>query len=142
MKILALDYGVKNIGLALTDVEGNFAFAYDTLRVETQNFASLQKIIADLKNICAKEKVEKIIIGLPVQLSGENSSATVAVFEFVKQLEQGIGLPVETIDERWSTMQAHKISRDRSRPVRANNIDALSAQILLQGYLEKIRITN
>lgn len=140
MKILAIDYGTKNIGLALTDVEGNFAFAYNTLRVETRRGASLQnslsKTISDLKNICVKEKVEKIIIGLPVQLSGENSSATVAVSEFVKQLEQGIGLPVETIDERWSTEQAKKLDNQN-----LNNIDALSAQILLQGYLEKTSST-
>jgi len=138
MKILALDYGTKNIGLALTDDEGDFAFAYGTVSAETQNFASLQNAIDKLKTICQKEKVEKIIIGWPTQLSGIASTSTLAVSEFIKKLEEGIGLPIETIDERLSTMQAQKSA---SGGKNSTSIDALSAQILLSGYLEKISST-
>lgn len=139
MKILAIDYGSKNIGLAMSDDEGRMAFAYKTLRVKTQDFSSWQKIISDLKKICQQEKVKKIIIGMPLWLTGDKSQTTEVVFEFAHQLEKGIGLKVETIDERWSTIEAYKnkISRDRSRPVLKHSLDALSAQILLQSWLEK-----
>lgn len=134
MKILAIDYGSKNIGLALSDDEMKMAFAYATLRVKTQDFSSWQKIITDIKNICQIERVQKIIIGMPLWLTGDKSQTTEVVFNFARELEQGTGLKVETIDERLSTVQANKLENKN-----AKNIDELSAQILLAGYLEKIK---
>ena len=138
MKILAIDYGSKNIGLALSDDEQKIAFAYKTLNVGAYrntplpNNTRIQKIISDIKNICEIEKVKKIIIGLPLWLTGDRSKTTELVFDFARQLEQGIGLPVETIDERLSTVEANKLENKNAR-----NIDELSAQILLAGWLEK-----
>jgi len=139
MKILAIDYGSKNIGLALSDDEQKIAFAYKTLNVGAYcntplpNNTRIQKIISDIKNICEIEKVKKIIIGLPLWLTGDRSETTEKVFEFARLLEQGTGLPVETIDERLSTVQANKLENKNAR-----NIDELSAQILLAGWLEKM----
>jgi len=158
-KILAIDYGTKNIGLALSDDEGKIAFPYKTLKPgchsrESGNPENLfcdkprfidprlrgddkkrnritEKIISDLKNICKIEKVEKIIIGMPLFLTGDKSKTTEKVFDFARALEREIGLPVETIDERLSTIQAKKLENKNAR-----NIDELSAQILLQGYLD------
>ncbi len=121
MKILAIDYGTKNIGLALSDDEQKLGFAYKTIN----NFL-------ELKNICEKEKVEKIIIGLPINLSGTKTKSTEMVFNFIKKLKKELDLPIETVDERLSTVEAEKIKTKKQK-----NIDELTAQILLQSYLDK-----
>ncbi|PIP29694.1 Holliday junction resolvase RuvX [Candidatus Kuenenbacteria bacterium CG23_combo_of_CG06-09_8_20_14_all_36_9] len=142
MKILAIDYGSKNIGLALSDDEQKIAFAYKTLNVGAYcntplpNNTRIQKIISDIKNICEIEKVKKIIIGLPLWLTGDESATTKRVIEFARELEKGTGLPMETVDERLSTVEANKLFTLGKK--KADNIDELSAQILLAGWLEKM----
>ncbi len=122
-KILAIDYGTKNIGLALSDNEQKLAFAYKTI-----------SDFLELKNICNQEKIEKIIIGLPINLSGAKTKSTEMVFKFVKKLKQELkNIPIETVDERLSTEQASKLENKNKK-----NIDELSAQILLQSYLDNL----
>ena len=133
MKILAIDYGTKNIGLALSDENQKIAFPFATLQgASRDNNEAFLKVMKDIKNICKLEDVKKIIIGMPVGLSGEKTSTTELVFEFIKELEKYMEIPVEEIDERLSTMQAARLENKNAR-----NIDELSAQILLQSYLDK-----
>ncbi len=134
-KILAIDYGTKNIGLALSDDEQKFAFAYNTIKSQKSKVKSqkLGKIISDIKNICKIEKVQRVIVGMPINLSGDKTKTTEKVFEFVKELEENLTVPVEVEDERLTTVQASRLKNKTAR-----NINELSAQILLQGYLDKI----
>ncbi|MBU4360430.1 Holliday junction resolvase RuvX [Candidatus Parcubacteria bacterium] len=125
-KILAIDYGTKNIGLALSDDEQKLGFAYKTI--------NNNKIILKLKNICEAEDVEKIIIGLPINLSGAKTKSTEMVFNFVKKLKKELNLPIEMVDERLSTAQALRLENKNKK-----NIDELSAQIILQAYLDSAR---
>lgn len=133
MKILAIDYGTKNIGLALSDDSAKFAFAYGTLKTSGKTKLAEQKIIEDLRNICEVENAGKIVVGLPLGLSSQNTGSTEKVFNFIKELEDQINLPVTTEDERLTTVQASKLGNQS-----AQNIDELSAQVLLQSYLDKI----
>jgi putative holliday junction resolvase len=138
MKVLAIDWGEKNIGLAMSDDDRRLAFALTTLTVETCHGASLQKklkIVEDIKKICTLEKVERVIVGMPIGLSGNNTKKTEEVFEFVKQLEAELDIPVETEDERLTTVAASKFENKNAR-----NIDELSAQILLQGWLDRVNV--
>lgn len=137
MKILAIDYGTRNIGLALSDDEQKFAFPYNTLTVSRQQLTvnTLDKIIKDIKNICQLEKVKQIVVGLPLNLSGDKTKTTDVVFKFVKKLEENLDVPVEVKDERLTTIQASHLLNKTAR-----NIDELSAQILLQSYLDKINL--
>ena len=133
MKILAIDYGTKNIGLAMSDEDRKIAFPYATLRGASRDKSvAFFKVIEDIKNICKTEEVEKIIVGMPVNLLGDKTTTTELVFEFIKELEKNINISIEEIDERWSTMQAARLENKNAR-----NIDELSAQILLQSYLDK-----
>jgi putative Holliday junction resolvase len=132
-KILAIDYGSKNIGLALSDDEQKISFPYSTIRVETRHASSLQnveKAISDIEEICDKERVEKIIIGLPINLAGEKTSTTQQVENFILVLKNNLSLPIVTIDERLSTEQAHKLGANKK------SADEVSAQILLQSWLD------
>lgn len=125
MKVLAIDYGTKNIGLALSDDTQKLAFVYTTL--------DQKDIFSKLKDICEKEGVEKIIVGLPIGLSGRDTEITKLVKNFVNNLKSNLkNINIEIIDERLTTVQASKLENNK------NNIDELSAQVLLQAYLDKI----
>jgi len=132
-KILAIDYGTKNIGLALSDSGRRLAFPYNTLSVQCQSVQCQDRVISDLKKICLLEDVERVVLGMPLNLSGEKTKMSEEVFGFSKKLEEELDVPVEVEDERLTTVQAQKLANKGSR-----NIDELSAQILLQSYLDKI----
>lgn len=132
MKILAIDYGARHIGLALSDDEQKFAFPYNTLTVNNKQPAINNKIIEDIKSICKIENVERIVVGMPINLSGEKTKTTEMVFNFVKELENELNMPIEVEDERLTTVQASRLENKNSR-----NEHELSAQILLQSWLDK-----
>lgn len=121
MRILGIDYGTKRIGLALSD--------------ETKTLAREWKIVspkdfwAQLPRYINDQQVEKIVIGLPLSMSGEYSKKTNEVEEFAKQLTNRISLPVELVDERLSSVMAEGIAGNKEQ------IDSLAAQIFLQNYL-------
>jgi len=121
-KILGVDYGTKNIGLAISDDLQKQAFAYDTLRMSA-------KLISGITQICADEKIDKIVIGLPISLSGNYSAKTEEVVQFIHLLEATTKLMVETEDERLTSVQAHRLQS-------GHKIDEASAQLILQQYLD------
>ena len=123
-KILAIDHGSKNIGLAISEPESKISFAYKTL--------SPSDFFSQIKEICNSQKVSQIIIGLPINLSGSKTQSTQKAQDFINKLKQIIDLPVTTVDERLSTVQASKLENKTKK-----NVDELSAQILLQNYLDK-----
>ncbi len=121
-KILAIDYGTKNIGLAISDQRQQQAFVYGTLRMS-------RKLFDKIKAICVKEMIDKIIIGLPLGLHGEYTDKTNETIYFSEALEKQIGLIVETQDERLSTVEALKLNDGQGR-------DESAARIILQQYLD------
>ena len=125
-KILSIDYGTKNIGLAMSDDEQKLAFSYKKLVISDQ-----LSIIRDIKNVCQIENVKRIVIGLPINLSGAKTATTQAVLAFITELRKNLTIPIETVDERLSTVQAYKIGANKK------SADEVSAQILLQGWLDK-----
>ena len=162
MKILAIDYGTQNIGLALSDDSQKLAFTYSTLKPDTKYIAPCKepeeasqkrvnkRLAFEIDEICKKEGVEKVIVGLPINLSGGATSTTQQVKDFIKELKNFLDISVETIDERLSTVQAEKIYPVKStkggfasqkfhrvKNKKNKNIDEISAQILLQSYLDK-----
>ena len=132
MKILAIDYGEKRIGLATGDSGSKVAFSKGII----ENSAQIYK---KLNNFCKKESIEKIIVGLPLSLSGEDSAQTKQTREFILCLEQQINIPVELIDERLTSVQAGKMFKDRkprtrASTVRGRHIDDVAAALLLEQY--------
>ncbi|MDD5290185.1 MAG: Holliday junction resolvase RuvX [Patescibacteria group bacterium] len=135
MKALSIDYGTKNIGLALSDDEGRIAFAYATINQQpttSNKQQTIDKVIEDIKKICELEKVETVVVGMPLGLSGRDTEKTKEVWGFVKNLQENLKIPVETEDERLTTVAAGHLENKNAR-----NIDELSAQILLQGFLDR-----
>ena len=121
MKLLAIDYGEKRIGLAVGDSGSKIAFSRGII----QNSAHIYE---ELKKFCVKESIEKIIVGLPLSLSGEDSEQTKGTRVFAERLHQEIGAPVEFIDERLTSVQAQKLHPEKE------HIDDLAAALLLEQY--------
>lgn len=136
MRIVAIDYGKKRIGIAITDNNKTIAYPYKT--VETKNtFENTAMAILD----ALKDKlfeIEKIIIGLPLLLKGGFSAMTKEVEEFVKILKTKTNIPLKFLDERLSSAQAEKILKEElklNRKKRAKQIDPIAATLLLQNFL-------
>lgn len=136
MRILCIDVGDKNIGIAVSD-EGNLiARGLGTIKLK-------EDFVERLKEIIKKYNVGKIVYGLPLKMDGSFSVQTEKTMAFISKLKQEIK-DVEFIpfDERLTTSIAEKflISADLSRKKRKRYIDKLSAQIILQNYLDSLNV--
>lgn len=122
-RILGIDYGEKNIGLAISDTEQRQVFVYDTLKMS-------KKLFKEIKGICDKELIDAIVVGLPLGLKGEYTTKTEETIFFVNELELITKLPVDIYDERLSSAEADKTGSFNKR-------DEEAARIILQAYLDK-----
>ncbi|MGH3023218.1 MAG: Holliday junction resolvase RuvX [Gaiellaceae bacterium] len=124
MKVLALDYGSARTGVAVSDPSGTVARP-----LEVVERAASEAGIARLLELARRERVEHVVVGLPVTLRGEHGLQAEETERFVERLRAATDLPVETFDERFTTALA------RSAGGRAAE-DALAAAHLLTGYLQ------
>jgi len=131
MRILCLDMGERRIGVAVSD-EGQM-LARGLGRIERSGSEVLK-----IKEFAAKYEVESIVYGLPLRMDGSMSAQTEKTVAFISKLQSEISLPFIPFDERLSSRQAETIllQADLSRRKRKKHIDKLSAQIILQNYLD------
>ena len=131
-RMLGIDFGMKHIGLALSDLTQLIAFPLKTIRA----LHSLEQT-ADL---IARELVEidTIVLGLPLLLSGKDSSITYTVRCFATILKAKSNLPLVLWDERLTTVQVERILKQDNvkRRKRARYLDTMSATLILQAYLD------
>lgn len=131
-KFVAIDFGLKRTGLAITDDSNLFAFGLETV--------DSTKLMSTLINLVSKEKISKFILGEPKQLNGENNSVTENVYLFKTALEKQFPLiEVILVDERFTSKMAFQTMIDgglkkKQRQDKAM-IDKISATIILQTYL-------
>ena len=137
MRILGLDIGTKRIGVAISDESCTIARGLGILE---RNGKEINKI----KEIIEKYNIEKIIYGLPLRMDGSISGQTELVISFISKLKNEIKIPLKEWDERLSTKNAETIliQADISRKKRKKLIDKLSAQIILQNYLDSKTLEN
>ncbi len=134
MKLLGIDYGEKRIGLAMSDDLGKFAHEYNVL----ENWNN-EDLIDYLRQLIALEGVDKVVIGLPVKLSGEETEKTEEVREFGSMLENCLNTEVIFEDERYTTkmvdnvLKEMKISQREARKKK----DMVAAKYILQSYLDR-----
>jgi putative Holliday junction resolvase len=135
-RILALDYGTKRVGVAVTDPLQIIANGLTTIPEK--------EIWRFLAEYFAKEKVECVVIGYPVQASGKGSESLRVINPFIKKfIKDYPDIPIELADERYTSKIAHQtmISGGLKKKDRQNKnmVDTISATIILQGYLERRR---
>mgnify|MGYP006188591283 FL=1 len=133
-RILAIDYGIKRTGLAVTDEFQIIASGLTTVPSET--------VISFLKGYFSKENVCKVLIGEPKQMNGQPSESTPIIEKFVKEFsEQFPEMKIERVDERFTSKMAFQTMIDSglSKKQRQNKglVDEIAATILLQDYLTR-----
>ena len=131
-RILAIDYGIKRTGLAVTDELQIIAPGLTTVPSE--------KVISYLKDYFSKENVSKVLIGEPKQMNGQPSESTPIIEKFVKEFsEQFPEMKIERVDERFTSKMAFQTMIDSGlkKKQRQNKalVDEIAATIMLQDYL-------
>jgi putative holliday junction resolvase len=135
MRILALDHGTKRIGVAVSDELKIIASPLEFIPAEP--FADF---LARLREIVREKEVELIIIGMPRNMDGSYGPAALKVQAFVAVLKNALAIPIKTLDERLTTVQAQRflIQGNVRREKRKEKVDKMAAAILLQSYLESL----
>ena len=134
-KIVALDFGTKRIGVAITDDLNIIASGLDTV--------SNENIISFLKNLTSKNKIDIIVIGKPLQKNNQPSEVEFEILKFINVLKNNFPLiKFDRYDERFTSVIAKKVILESGiKKVKRRNkslVDKISATIILQSYLEKI----
>jgi putative Holliday junction resolvase len=134
-RILALDYGTKRIGVALSD-----ELRWTAQPLETFERRTLERDIAHIVSLVGSHDVGTVLLGFPLQLDGREGPAIQAMREFSTRLEQGLSVPLVLWDERMTTKAAEDllIAADVSRKKRKGAVDRVAAAILLQSYLASL----
>ena len=134
MRILALDHGTKRIGVAISDELKMIAQPREFILAEP-----FVDFLTRLKEIIRSKEVEMILVGIPRNMNGSYGPAALKVQEFVAVLlNETIGVPIQTWDERLTSAQANRflIEADVRRSKRKEKVDQTAAAILLQSYLD------
>jgi len=135
-RILAIDYGTKRTGIAVTDPLRIIATALET--VETSG------LIEFLKKYFQREGVDEVVIGMPKQMNNQDSETAPAVRKFVELFKNTFPeKPRSLADERFTSSMAHRTMIDggmskKDRQIKGN-VDKISATIILQSYMESKR---
>lgn len=130
-RILAIDYGRKRIGLALSDELG--ATAQPLLTIQRTN---RRDVIRRLREICAKHGVAQIIVGHPLHMTGEAGEMAAEAASFAMRLSKELGIETELVDERLTTWEARQTMTETKSRRKGEPIDAIAAAVLLRDYLE------
>ena len=132
-RALGIDFGTKRVGLALSDRSNMIASPYKTL-----NYVSEKDLITQLETIISKNDIEILVLGLPINMKGEDTMQTTKVRNF-KEILSTLQIPIVFEDERLSSVSAinslmlQNVKTGHNKP----EIDKTAAAIILQQYLDK-----
>ena len=137
-RIIALDYGQKRVGIAVTDELQIIANALTTV--------NSNEIVSWLKNYITAENISSIVVGKPMQMNYTDSESEKFITQFLKSLKKNFpDIPVIRVDERFTSKMAFRTMIDSgiSKKQRKNKelIDTISATIILQSYMETLNTT-
>lgn len=130
--VLGIDLGAKRIGLAISESDIAFPAGYLASHGRAADLAALDALV--------KERgIARVVVGLPVHLSGRPSEGSEAAERFARELAERTGVPVDLLDERWTTRAAERSLAEskRGRRRRREAVDSVAATLLLRTYLEQ-----
>jgi putative Holliday junction resolvase len=132
MRYLAIDYGTKRTGLAICDQA-------ETITSPLTVIEGQKQLLKKIKEIIAKEKVNAVVLGLPLNMDGTESSQTKFVLKFAEQLKSHLNIPIHLHDERLSSFGAQQklYEANLTRGKRKKRLDAVAAADILESFLEK-----
>ncbi len=132
-RILAIDYGKKRVGLALSDPTRTLASGLPTLVRRPK-----QPLPEAIRRLVAQHEVTEVLVGLPLDVDGTAGERAREVERFTEALRARLSIPVTLIDERLSTVRAYEVLRERGKKAKAGkaHVDRVSAALLLQSWLD------
>ncbi len=136
MRILAIDYGQKRIGLAVSDPLG-----FTAQGIETIPNLNKKQVMTALLIICKDQQVAEVVIGLPVNMNGSLGVKAAEIMSLIPLMEKELNLPIRTWDERLTSRAASRlmIEQGLSRKRQKEGSDRLAATLILQMFLESRR---
>jgi putative holliday junction resolvase len=135
-RVLAIDYGRKRLGLAISD-----ALRVTASPFATWNRSSRRRDLAKLRTLCREQEIKLIVIGWPLQLGGTRGEMALEAARFAERIKAELGIPVELVDERLSSWEAQETLADTaagkpgSRGRKRERLDELAAAVILRDYL-------
>ena len=138
MRIMGLDYGSKTVGVAISDALLLTAQGIETIERKEEN--KLRRTLARIEALVKEYEVEKIVLGLPLNMNDTVGERAEKTLEFKSMLERRTGLEVILWDERLTTVEAEQILIESNvrREERKKYIDKIAAGFILQGYLDSL----
>ena len=132
-RILGIDYGLVRVGLAVSD-----PLRLTAQPVGTVKASSTDNLISEIETVVTDKRVQKIVVGLPLNMNGSEGPAAEGAREFASMLIDRLNIEVVLWDERLSTVRAERVmlEADLSRKKRAKRRDTIAAQFILQNYLD------
>lgn len=132
-RILALDFGTKRVGVAISDPLKLFAKPYSVIPN-----TGLKDILKALQDIISEQSVECLVIGMPYAIDGSHTPKTTETEDFVIKVKESLTIPVFTWDERYSSQEAEAELKQmgKSWQEARQMVDAMAAAMILKSYLE------
>jgi putative Holliday junction resolvase len=132
-RILAIDHGVRRIGVAVGDTETGMAFARAAIHRHGESAD-----VHEIGRLASSEGVNRIVIGLPRNMDGSEGGQATVVRSFGARLAESVGLPVTYMDERLSSWAAEQELRGAGKAAdrRSGALDSAAARLILQEYLD------
>jgi putative Holliday junction resolvase len=134
MRIMAIDYGLKRVGIAITDPLCTIAQPLLTLKP-----GSDADLIKRLKCIAEENDVGLILIGNPLSLKGEPTAMSKEILRFLRKLREQVGIEVQLWDERYTSKYVKKRMKSLGLTSTKENIDRVAASVILDEYLQSKR---
>jgi putative holliday junction resolvase len=135
-RVLAIDYGRRRLGLAISDPLGVTAHP-----LATWTRANRRQDLARLRTLCGEQGISRIVVGWPLQLSGARGDMASQAASFADRIRKELGIPVELVDERLSSWEAKQVLADndaakgRSLNPTHRRLDKVAAAVILRDYL-------
>lgn len=139
MRVLAVDFGTKKLGLALSDPQGRMALPRGVMPRSGE-----ERDLAGLARLVAEEGVTALVVGLPLSLDGEETPSSRGALDFGRKLAARTGLAVHFVDERLTSSEAKARLREsgtRAKKAKAR-LDAEAAAVILESFLAERRSTD
>lgn len=138
MRVLGIDLGSRRIGLAISDELGSIAFPAGVLECRGR-----RRDIAALRSLIQDRGIARAVVGLPIHMDGRRGPEAEKALAFAQALHASAGIPVDTLDERWTSQEAERLmqgtGKRRRRAQRQQGVvDELAASLLLRTYLARL----
>ena len=132
-RIIGIDYGEVRVGISLSDLTQTIAKPFRTI-----SYKNLDDLLTQLKEIIIENEVDKLVVGIPYNMKGEDTKQTLKVKEFISFLESHLSYDIALIDERLSSIEAEKTMHKMNIKTGHNksDIDKIAASVILQEYLD------